>query len=160
MADRARLYLESTIPSYLAAHLSRDLVVAAHQQITHAWWQDVRLAFDLYISEAVIEEISGGDSAVAARRMAFVGGIPILAVTEEVARLAERYAQRLGLPAKARLDTIHLACAVVYEMDYLLTWNCTHLANGVVIRRLQALNLELGRQTPIVVTPEELLEIP
>ncbi len=160
MPAKFRLYLESTIPSYLAANPSRDLIVAAHQQVTHVWWRDVRPGFALYISEAVIEEISAGDRAGAARRMPFVEGIPLLAITEEVALLAERYAHGLGLPEKARLDTIHLACAAVYEMDYLLTWNCAHLANGVVIRRLQTLNQEIGRWTPIIVTPEELLDVP
>jgi hypothetical protein len=159
-AERPTLYLESTIPSYLAAHPSRDLIVAAHQQITHEWWQYARSYFDIYISEAVLEEIRAGDPDAASRRLALVKTLPVLGLTEEVETLASTYQETLGLPQRARLDLVHLACAVVYELKYLLTWNCTHLANGIVIQRLQVANTTLGRATPIIVTPEELLELP
>jgi hypothetical protein len=154
------LYLESTIPSYLAALPSHDLIVAAHQQVTRTWWQYSRPRFKLYISEAVLEEISAGDSGAAASRLSLIRAIPVLAITDEVGKLAEQYLKYLGLPARAELDTIHLACAVVYELAYLLTWNCKHLANGIIIQRLQHLNQELQRWTPVIVTPEELLDNP
>ena len=157
MPENPTLYFGSTIPSYLAARPSRDLIVAAHQQITHEWWQQVRPNFDIYISEAVLEGIRAGDPEAASRRLALVEELLILALTEEVETLAEEYQNKLGLPG---LDVVYLACAVVYELDYLLTWNCAHLANGVVIQRLHAVNPMLGRMTPIIVTPEELLESP
>ena len=160
MIEKSSLYLESTIPSYLAARPSRDLIVAAHQQITHDWWHQARVRFDLYISEAVLEEISAGDTDAVTRRRSFVDGLSILASTDDVADLAVEYQSRLGLASVAPLDAVHLAYAAVYEMGYLLTWNCKHLANGVVIQRLQTINLSLGRFTPIIVTPEELLEVP
>jgi hypothetical protein len=144
----------------LAAHPSRDLIVAAHQQITHEWWQRARLNFDIYISQAVLDEISAGDPDAASRRLALVEKFPLLALTEEVEALAREYQDKLGLPRGAQLDVVHLAYTVVYELDYLLTWNCVHLANGLVIQRLQAVNATLGRATPIIVTPEELLESP
>ena len=74
--------------------------------------------------------------------------------------MAREYQGKLDLPRGARLDVVHLACAVAYRLDYLLTWNCAHLANDEVIRRLQAVNTMLGRETPIIVTPEELLISP
>jgi len=152
--------LESTIISYLAAYPSRDLIVAAHQQITHEWWNRARLKFINYISQAVLDEISIGDPDAASRRLKLVAELPILALTEEVEFLAEEYLNKLGLPRGAQLDVVHLAFAVSYEMDYLLTWNCTHLANGLVIKRLQKANAALGRATPIIATPEELLTSP
>ena len=158
--EKSSLYLESTIPSYLAAHPSRDLIVAAHQQIAHDWWQQARGDFEVHISEAVLEEISAGDPDAASRRQGFVEGLSILSLTDEVAALAEEYQSRLGLPPGSQLDALHLAYAVVYEMAYLLTWNCKHLANGVIIQRLQTINVSLGRFTPIIVTPEGLLESP
>ena len=85
-------------------------------------------------------------------------GLPILALNEEVQGLVHAYDQRLRLGARARADLPHVA--VAYAMDYLVTWNCAHLANGEVIRQLQEVNGELGRATPIIVTPEELLESP
>ena len=158
--NKPALYLESTIISYLAAYPSRDLIVAAHQQITHEWWDRARSKFSNYISQAVLEEISIGDPDAASRRLALVAGLPILALTEEVELLAEEYLHKLGLPRGAQLDVVHLACAVFYEVDYLLTWNCAHLANGLVIKRLQRANAVLGRATPIIATPEELLTSP
>jgi hypothetical protein len=98
-----------------------------------------------------------GDPEAASRRLALVAGLPILALAEEVDILAEEYFHKLGLPRGAELDVVHLAYAVFYEVDYLLTWNCAHLANGLVIKRLQRINAGLGRPTPIIATPEEFL---
>jgi hypothetical protein len=114
----------------------------------------------MYISQAVLDEISVGDPDAVSRRLALVARLPILALTEEVETLAREYLNKLGLPRGASLDLVHLASAVFYEMDYLLTWNCAHLANGLVIKRLQKVNTILGRPTPIIATPEELLESP
>jgi hypothetical protein len=155
--DKPKLYLESTIPSYLAAHPSRDLIVAAHQQITHDWWHQARPDYDLFISQAVLDEISAGDPGAAARRLDFVKGLPLLALSAQVGDLAKEYQARLGLPLTAQIDIIHMACAVVHRLDYLLTWNCTHIANGHVILRLQAANRALGHPTPVIITPEGLL---
>ena len=154
----ATVYLETTIPSYLAAHPSRDLIIAAHQQITHEWWRDARDRFDLYISEAVLDEINIGDTEAVARRLGIVERLPILEFSDDIFALVEAYDQRLGLVERAKADLPHIAFAVAYEMDYLATWNCRHLANGEMIRRLMEANEDLRRFTPIIVTPEELLE--
>jgi len=151
------LYLESTIPSYLTARPSRDLIVAAHQQITHEWWEGCRADYDVYVSEAVLLEIGAGDPEAAARRLAKVEGLPRLPLTQDVDALALKYQDGLGLPRDARVDIVHIACAVAHRMEYLLTWNCTHIAHGLVIRRLQTLNAKLSMPTPVIVTPEELL---
>jgi hypothetical protein len=154
------VYLETTIPSYLAAYPSRDLVIAAHQQITHEWWRDAPKRFDLYISEAVLDEIRTGDPDAAARRLAVVDGLPVLELNDDVRALALTYDQKLGLVGRARADLPHFAFAVAYAMDYLVTWNCAHIANGEVVRRLREANAELNRFTPLIVTPEEILEAP
>ena len=156
----ATVYLETTIPSYLAARPNRDLIVAAHQQITHDWWRRAKDRFDLYISEAVLLEIRQGHPDAIQRRMKIVEGLPVLQVNDDVQSLVETYDQRLGFPARARADLPHIAFAVAYEIDYLLTWNCAHIANGEIIRRLQSLNFELSRVTPVIITPEELLDPP
>lgn len=152
------VYLETTIPSYLAAYPSRDLVIAAHQQITHDWWRTAPERFDLYISEAVLDEIEAGDPEAVARRLEIVEGLPILALSDDVATLVNAYEDRLGLVGRTRPDLLHIAFAVAYEADYLVTWNCRHIANGETIRRLARANAELRRFTPVIVTPEELLE--
>ena len=151
------LYLETTIPSYLGSRPSRDLIVTAHQQITHEWWEKSRAKFDLYISQTVLDEIVLGDEEAAVRRLAFVENLPILPVTDNIEILAGEYIEKLGLPQRAAVDAVHLACVVENELDYLLTWNCKHLANGEIIQRLQAINLSLALPTPIILTPKELL---
>jgi len=154
------VYLETTIASYLAAHPSRDLIMAAHQQITHDWWLRARDRFDLYISDAVLNEIRGGDPDAAARRLAIVNGLPVLQLNDDVRKLVHEYDRRLGLAGRGRADLPHFAFAVAYQMDYLVTWNCRHIANGEVIRRLLDANAALQRPTPLVVTPEEILSTP
>jgi len=154
------VYLETTIASYLAAQPSRDLIIAAHQQITHDWWLSARERFDLYISDAVLSEIRGGDPDAAARRLAIVNGLPALQLNDDVRNLVHEYDRRLGLTGRARADLPHFAFAVAYRMDYLVTWNCRHIANGEVIRRLLDANAALERPTPLVVTPEEILSTP
>jgi hypothetical protein len=154
------VYLETTIPSYLAARPSRDLIMAAHQQITHDWWLNAHDRFDLYISDAVLNEIRSGDPAATTRRMSIVDGLPVLQLNDDVRKLTHEYDRRLGLVGCARADLPHFAFAVAYQMDYLVTWNCRHVANGEVIRRLLAANAELQRPTPLLVTPEEILSSP
>ena len=150
------VYLETTVPSYLAAKPSRDLIVAAHQQITREWWQDARDRFELFISEAVVAEMRMGDPDAAARRLQLVRDLPRLELNDDVRSLVQLYDEKLGLPTQARVDVLHIAFAVGYGMDYLLTWNCNHIANGEVVRRLQKLNREIDHASPIILTPEEL----
>src|SRR5438128_2290153 len=100
-----RVYIETTIPSYLTAWPSRDVVRAAHQQLTRQWWETRRSDFDLVVSQLVLDECAAGDDA----RMAVLGGIPILAATEQVAALAAMIARDLSLPPKVVNDAVHIA---------------------------------------------------
>jgi|SRR4030095_8994086 predicted nucleic acid-binding protein len=150
------VYLETTIPSYLVSRPSRDLITAAHQQITHEWWERARASFEIFVSEAVLEEIRAGDRALSVRRLELVEDLPVLTLSAEVRELVRLYTGRLGLPEQAFTDVLHIAFAVAYQLDYLVTWNCRHIANGRVIHRLASVNREVGRPTPIIVTPEEL----
>jgi predicted nucleic acid-binding protein len=152
------VYLETTIPSYLSAKPSRDLIVSAHQQISHEWWDNAKDRFRFLISEAVLEEIRAGDPEAAQKRLAMVSGVEILELTDDVQELVHIYEKGLGLPSQASVDLIHIAFTVAYEIDYLVTWNCKHIANGEVIKKLQRINHRLDRFTPIILTPEELQE--
>jgi hypothetical protein len=128
-----KVYLETTIPSYLTSSPSRDLVKAAHQQITREWWQD-RARFDLYISQVVLREASGGDAEAARLRLEVLRGIPVLALSPAASRLAQQLVEQGALPGNAAVDSLHIAIAVVNGMDYLLTWNCTHIASAAMRR--------------------------
>lgn len=154
----ASVYVETTIPSYLTATPSRDLIVAAHQQITRDWWATAAERFELFVSEVVLEEIRAGDPEFAARRIEVVQRLPVLTLNDDIRDLIGVYRGNLGLPDRARADLAHIAFAVAYEVDYLATWNCAHMANGRVIRRLMEINHGLRRFTPLMLTPDELAE--
>ncbi|CEP67949.1 PIN domain [Moorella glycerini] len=157
MGEKPTLYLETTIPSYLAARLSRDLIVAANQQATHERWIYERDKFQIYISQAVVVEAQAGDPEVASLRSRYLEGLEILPVTDEVEKLARKYITVLGIPQKSALDAVHLAYGVAYNLDYILTWNCKHLAHGEVRKKLKRYNASVGLETPEIVTPLELM---
>jgi hypothetical protein len=155
--EKPTVYVASTIPSYLVAEPSRDIVVAGHQRTTHDWWTTAGERFDLLISELVFQELAGGNQTLAVKRLAAVRDLPVLGTNSEVNELVLTYEQQLGLTGKARGDVPHFAFCVAYEIHYLVTWNCAHLANAIVLRRLHDVNLRLGLWMPVVCTPEELM---
>ncbi|HEX9942705.1 MAG TPA: type II toxin-antitoxin system VapC family toxin [Thermoanaerobaculia bacterium] len=155
---RPKLYIETSIVSYLTAQPSRDIVTAARQQITREWWQTKRSQFDLYVSEFVIGEAGSGNVEAAALRLAALEGIPELALTEQTARFAAELVSKGVLPGKAALDALHIAAAVSGGVDYLLTWNFKHLANAAVRGRIDRACRSYGFEPCIICTPEELVE--
>lgn len=154
---KPKLYLETTIPSYLAGRQSRDILVAAHQQITREWWQSRRTAFELYVSELVLQEIRAGDPQLAAERLEVIADLPILGVSDEIIKVAEELIRRGPIPRKAAGDAVHIAAATVYGCEYLLTWNCRHIANAELHRAIRRVVEELGYDAPTLCTPEELM---
>ena len=154
----ATVYLETTIPSYLAARPSRDLVTAAHQQLTLEWWQSRRSSFQLYASELVLQEVTSGDAELARRRLEYLAGIPSLAITPPAQSLASALLVAGLLPAKAAADALHIGIAAVHGIDYILTWNIRHLANATMRRRIEEAGRAAGWAVPVLCTPEELME--
>lgn len=152
-----RVYLETTIFSYLAARSSRDLITAANQQLTHEWWDRRRADFMLCLSEAVLREVRAGDAQTAARRSNLTADLPVLAITDEVIALAEALVQRGPLPPTAATDAVHIAVAAVHTVDYLLTWNCKHIANAEMRPRMLAVCEQRGHRVPLICTPAELM---
>lgn len=153
-----RLYVETTVPSYLTARRSRDLRVAADQETTEEWWETRRSGYELFVSEAVLDEATVGNAAVAAKRLAVLDGLPRLALTSEADALAMRLLTTEIIPAKAAPDALHLAIAAAHGMDFLLTWNCKHIHNLMLERRIQAVCRAFGFECPIICTPAELME--
>jgi len=154
---KPKAYLETTIVSYLAATPSRDIVIAGHQQVTREWWER-RNRFELFVSQAVVDEATRGDTRVAARRTALLSGIPVLELGTEVYELANGLLLVRAVPAKAMIDAIHIAVTAVNRVDYLLTWNCTHIANATVRGKIEQACRAVGLQAPAICTPEELME--
>lgn len=149
-------YLDSNIISYLTARPSRDIVSLAHQQLTREWWDRHRQSFDLHVSELVLFEIGRGDPTAARARLELVRELPVLRISTEARVLADRIFRATTLPDKAASDALHIALAAVNGMDFLLTWNCTHIANGVILEIVNAVCRDSGYEPPIVCTPEEL----
>lgn len=156
---KATVYIESTIISYLAAKPSRDLIVAAHLQLTMEWWDLIRSKVACFVSPFVIQEISAGDEEAANKRIEIIQDIPVLEINQEIQKLAQRYFDSLDIPEKARLDASHLATAVWHEIDYLISWNCKHIVSGRVKKVLERINAQLNIKSPVLCTPEELMEV-
>ncbi len=150
------VYVETTVPSYLTAWPSRDLVRAARQQITREWWAAHRDKFELYSSRLVVLECQGGDAQAAVDRLAALAGIPLLQQGSEVSALAEALMRDVPLPVTAVADSLHIATAAVHGMKYLLTWNCAHIANVVLRPQIEAVCRAAGFEPPLICTPEEL----
>lgn len=153
------VYIETSVLSYLTSRPSRDLLVAAHQQVTTEWWENWLPLFEPFISALVIEEVSRGDEVAARSRLEKITGFPILEITDGVRRLADTYFETIRIPEKARGDAYHLALAAFHGMDFLVTWNFGHILNPRVRTAVQAVNIAQGIITPVLCTPEELMEV-
>ena len=153
---RGTVYIETSIVSYRTARPSRDLLVAAHQQLTVAWWDQQRSHYELFTSQVVLAEARAGDPDAAQRRVAVLEHLPLLDVTDAAITLAAALVSGQALPAQAAQDALHVAVACVHGIEYLLTWNCAHLANARLRSRIEQICREAGYVPPIICTPEEL----
>jgi hypothetical protein len=151
------VYVETTIISYLAARRSRNLVVRAHQGLTRRWWRR-RAAFDAFASPLVVEEAGRGDVAARRRRRSLLRDLPLLEITDESRTVARQLLARGPLPAQAEGDALHIGVAAVHGMEYLVTWNCRHIANAWMRSQIEEVIRELGYEPPVLCTPEELLQ--
>ena len=158
MVEKESVYLETSVISYYTARPSRDVIILAHQQITKDWWETHHDHYEFYISEIVKEEASRGDSGASIRRMTFIKDIPHLKLTEEIESIAEMYVKELHIPKDSIRDALHIAIACFHRVDFLVTWNCAHIANAHTIKKLYRLNQIKGLYTPVICTPEELIE--
>jgi predicted nucleic acid-binding protein len=154
---KSRVYLETSVVSYLMALPSRDIVRAAHQQLTRDWWA-VREQFELFTSQIVLDEAMRGDPDAAARRLSALQGVALLDVTDQAHELAARFLASGIMPAKESVDALHVAVAVIHGMSYLVTWNCSHIANASIRGKIETTCRAAGFQPPLICTPEELLE--
>jgi hypothetical protein len=155
-----RLYVETTIPSYLTARRSRDLRLAADQLATQEWWDECRHDYELFISQMVLKEAGRGDPESATARLARLAGIPLLSDLREAAELANRLLTDGIVPNVAADDATHIALAAAHGMDYLLTWNCRHINNHRIRSRIEHACKAAGLACPDICTPTELMNTP
>ena len=140
----------------MTARPSRDVVKLAKQELTREWWKTSRRHFDVYVSRPVVDEIREGDPEAAKLRIESVAGFPELAATTEVKALGVKLLSSNIVPEKAALDAFHIAVAAVHGMDYLLTWNCTHINNATNRPKIAKIISDAGYTEVIIATPEEL----
>ncbi|MEF8756410.1 MAG: type II toxin-antitoxin system VapC family toxin [Accumulibacter sp.] len=153
---KRKIYVETSVISYLTARPTKTIVGAAHQQITLAWWE-TRNRYELLVSEPVLRECGAGDPDAAAKRLAGLKDVPLLLITEQALLIAEALVQLGIVPIQAAEDALHIAVATVHAVDYLLTWNCRHIANPEIQRGIAEYLDRIGLYLPFICTPEELL---
>jgi predicted nucleic acid-binding protein len=151
------LYLDTSIIGYLTIRPSTNLITASNSVITQNWWDTRRQNFTLYISEVVLEELARGDQEIATKRLELISELPLLAINEAVEELAQQFLIKSNLPPKASDDALHIALATVYKVDYLLTWNCKHIANAQIQKKLSQISIQSGYELPTICTPYELM---
>ncbi|NQU40862.1 MAG: type II toxin-antitoxin system VapC family toxin [Lentisphaerae bacterium] len=155
---KEKVYIETSVISYLCSRPSRDLVVAANQEVTREWWNGARSHYDCFVSELLLEEAGEGDPEAAAKRLGLANELAILPVNDRVKEVAREILSRTGFPEGVADDITHIAITAVYGIDYLLTWNCAHIANPHWLPRLVTALSELGYEAPVMCTPQALLE--
>jgi predicted nucleic acid-binding protein len=155
---RPKLYVETSVISYLTSRPSRDVISLGHQQLTREWWSRAIVEFEMFASRLVVAEAQLGNPAAAAARLSVLEPITLLAETMESRALAQKLLATRRLPKKAASDALHIAVAAVHGMDYLVTWNCKHIANARMLRFVQETCQSAGFEPPVICTPEELAE--
>lgn len=153
---KPRVYVETTIPSFYH-EARRAPAIAARREWTRQWWGTARQRYQLVVSPPVLDELAGGEPERSAERLALVRDLPILPVHSAVAEIAEAYIVHKVMPADPAGDALHLALASYHKCDFLVTWNCQHLANANKFGHIRRVNTMLGLFVPILATPLELL---
>ena len=152
------VYIETTIPSVITARQSRDIGTLYRQTVTKDFWDNERHKYDLYVSEYVIEECEKGDTDAAKRRLDLIKDIPSLPKSKDIDNLAEEYFKHLTIPDRAKTDCFHLAVCVMEKIDFLLSWNLTHLGNDIFLK-VYDFNQERGLKTPRLLDPDTFMSV-
>jgi predicted nucleic acid-binding protein len=153
-----RIYVETSVISYLAARPSRDALTSMRQIATHLWWQGRGRTFVATISDLVLVEIRRGDATAAQRRESLCSELEVIDEPAETAALAQRLIDEGIVPATEPEDAAHIAIATLSGAKYLATWNFAHFASPEAKYRVVIALNRWGYAAPLIVTPEELNE--
>lgn len=151
------VYIETSIVSYLTARPARDLLAAAWQNATSRWWETQRQRFELFTSQLVVDEANEGHPEAAQRRRETLASLPQLSMPDAVTELAIALLAEGALPQKATDDAFHVAVCAYHGIDYLLTWNCRHIANAEMKPLMRSVCAVHGYACPEICTPLELM---
>src|SRR4051812_40665727 len=150
------VYIETTIIGYLTSWPRKDPLVAGQQKLTREWWDQESSNYDLVTSAVVRSEAGAGDAKAAAERLEVIDKLRFLSVTAESVALAQALISRLAIPATETRDAAHVGISAAHGVDYLLTWNCRHLANATLRPKIELVCKEHGFEPPVICTPQEL----
>ena len=153
-----RIYIETSFVSYLRQRASSQVITAARQLLTRRWWEDERSSYDLVTSQYVIDEAADGDPQLAQERLDSLDDIPLLKLGPEIDAIAQEIMSRALLPPKAQVDALHIAATAHHRIDYLLTWNCVHIANARILPGIHGVLSDRGCFIPIICTPQEMVD--
>jgi len=159
VARKHLIYVETSIFDMLTARPTRDIVITYRQKLARRWWEEEKPKYRLVISPTVVEEAQHGAAEAVEQRLSALAGIKVLKRCDEVEELARRFRAELGIPEKAAAAALHLAYATHYNVDFLLTWNNAHLANGEIMLRLSRLAREQNLRQPIICTPNHMVNV-
>ena len=151
-------YIETSVVSYLTARPSRDMVVAAYQEITREWWRAAPDRFDLVASALVVAEAGAGDPDAARARIEALEAVTLLDAGPDAESLAHTLVELGAVPRQAVDDAAHIAIAVTNGVDFLVTWNFRHIANAAMRARIEQVCRQAGYEPPVICTPNELME--
>ncbi len=153
---RPKVYIETSIPSfYYEVRSEPDMV--ARRQWTRQWWDDLSKNYLLVTSVAVLDELNRGNYPNKEKTIELVSDLPLAPVESAIAEIVETYIRHKVMPSDPVGDALHLALASYHKCDFLLTWNCRHLANANKFGHIRRVNTMLGLYIPLLVTPIELL---
>ncbi len=154
---KPKVYLETSVVSYLTAYQSRDVIVLARQQITEDWWKNHRQNYELFTSDVVEQEAGFGNALMSKKRLDILKTLESLATSENAVELAEILVKRKAVPENSAADALHIAIATTEIMNFLLTWNFKHIANAQMQSKIEKVCKDEGWQMVTICTPESLL---
>jgi hypothetical protein len=156
---KPRAFIETTIVNYLTAFPSKDADLARDQRLTRDWWATCGDHYELVTSPFVLSEARAGDAAMAKLRLDILATIQVVDLTAAAYQLADELIRSGALPEKARTDALHVAAAATNRVDYLVTWNCKHLANEALQRKIGECCRAVGFKPALIRTPADLLGV-
>ena len=154
---KAKVYIETSVFSYLTSRPSRDLIIAARQQITRDRWFRILAEFDCFVSILVVQEASAGDAEAASARMSSIANIPILQIDAHAEQLAKALIHSGPVPENKPEDALHIALAARNGIEHLLTWNFTHIHNAQMELSIRRIIEQFGYECPTFCSPDELI---
>ncbi len=154
---RPTVYIDTSVPSYLTSRPSREWPLKRHQWVTCLFWNAYGSRFEMHVSRRVVDEVKAGDPTAAQKRVELISSLPSLKTLDEVGWLTTLILKKTGLPNGAKADAEHVAIAATHKIEFLVTWNCKHLANPAITPKVARACERAGFRSPAICTPEVIL---